>query len=233
MSTETRVQIGETTIEIVAQNLLQMTTPAIMLSANNNLRTSPIHWSWSQEVEKRAGSTYREECSWVSRSAGPTGLPQGCAAVTGAGALSTSTSLRWVIQAITTHYDNHSNRRPATPEIVYQAVRAGLEKAEVFRIDAVATYVMAIRKGFSSASDDQMAEALFRALFDHAAVASSLKCLMVCETDAARLATAVTAMNRVVQTRISVQPNVKATARWSESPSSEVVEAEGRVAKND
>ena len=186
----TRIQIAGTTIEIANQGLLPTTAAAIMLSANNHLKASPTRWRWSQEVEKQAGSSYQDECAWLSRSAGPDGLHQGSAVVTGAGDLAATTPLRRVVQAITIHYDQTGKRRPATPAIVYRAVRAGLEKAEIYPIPAVATYLMAIRPGYGAGSDDQLADALFRAFVDHAAIAASVAQIIVCETDPARLALA-------------------------------------------
>lgn len=107
--------------------------------------------------------------------------------MTGAGILASTTPLRWVIQAITIRYDQQKNRTPATPEVVYRAVRAGLEKAEVYRIPAVATYLMGLKPHYRTAPEDQMAEALFRAMLDHAMIATSTHHLRICEDDPSRL----------------------------------------------
>lgn len=51
----TRVLVGHTLVEVVEQKLLQVSAPAVMLSANNHLKSNPTHWSWSQAVENLAG----------------------------------------------------------------------------------------------------------------------------------------------------------------------------------
>src|SRR5712692_5423995 len=122
---EAHIQIGKTVIEVVAQDLLHALVPAIMLSANNELQANPTRPSRSLDVERQAGRAYREECEWLSAAGGPGGLHQGSAVVTGAGELALTTPIRWVIQAVTIHYDKNKHRTPATPAIVYGAVRAG------------------------------------------------------------------------------------------------------------
>jgi O-acetyl-ADP-ribose deacetylase (regulator of RNase III) len=183
VSDETIAQIGTTRVEVVNAGLLETDAPAIMLSANNGLRANPTRPSRSLDVERRAGPTYHEECAWLSRSAGLEGLKTGTAVVMGSGDLGQNGPIRWVLQAVTIHYDQNKKRTPATPEIVYHAARAGLEKAEIYRIGAVATYLMATRPDYRTASPDEMAEALFNAILDHAAIASSVEVVRICETD--------------------------------------------------
>lgn len=61
----------------------------------------------------------------------------------------------------------------------------------------MATYIMAIRQGYATGPNEQMAEALFRALFDHAAITTSIERLVVCERDPARFDLAVYAMSKI------------------------------------
>jgi O-acetyl-ADP-ribose deacetylase (regulator of RNase III) len=196
---KTSLQIGATRVEIVNAGLLEANTSAIMLSANNKLKAGS---GWSREVEKHAGSMYLEECAWLSRSAGSQGLSPGTAVVAGAGDLARTSPIRRIIQAITIRYDNNSQRVPATPEIVYGAVRAGLEKAEIYHIGAVATYLMAVRPGFATAPPEEMSEALFRAVLDHAAIASSVKLVSICESDPSKYLLAQGALNKVAGKRV-------------------------------
>jgi O-acetyl-ADP-ribose deacetylase (regulator of RNase III) len=185
VSDDTIVQIGTTRVEIVSEGLLATNAPAIMLSANNGLRANPTRPSRSRDVEQRAGPAYHEECARLSRSVGLEGLKTGTAVVMGSGDLGQNGPIRWIIQAVTIHYDQNKKRTPATPEIVYRAVRAGLEKAETYRIDTVATYLITIRPDYRTAPADDMAEALFRAVLDHAAIASSVQLIRICEPDLA------------------------------------------------
>jgi O-acetyl-ADP-ribose deacetylase (regulator of RNase III) len=170
-----------------------------MLSANNNLKAGS---GWAKEVEKRAGSMYLEECKWLSRSAGLQGLSQGTAVVAGAGDLARTGPVRWIIQAITIGYYNDGQRVLATPEIVYRAVRAGLEKAEIYHIGEVATYLMAVRPAFATAPPGEMSEALFRAVHDHAAIASSVELVSICETDPSNYLLAQGALNKIDAKRV-------------------------------
>jgi len=202
VSDKTSLQIGATRVEIVNVGLLDANTSAIMLSANNKLKASPKRPSWSQEVEKRAGSMYLEECAWLSRSASSQGLSPSTAVVAGAGDLARTGPVRWIIQAITIRYDDHGRRVPATPEIVYRAVRAGLEKAEIYHIGMVATYLMAVRPAYATAPPNEMSEALFRAVLDHAAIASSVELVSICETDPSNYLLAQGALNKIAAKRV-------------------------------
>lgn len=193
--------IGTARIGVIQQDLLPAQVSAIMLSANNHLRASPTRWSWSQEVERRAGQAYVDECTWVSQSAGPDGLVPGSAVVMGAGALAPGSRLRFVIQAVTIRYDRSGSRQPATPQIVYRAVRSALEKAEIFHVDTIATYLMAIRPGYGAVSDDLLADALCRALVDHAAIAHSIQEILICEADPGRFALAEQALSKAAARR--------------------------------
>lgn len=204
MSDKTSLQIGATRVEIVNAELLEANTSAIMLSANNKLEAGS---GWALKVKKRAGSMYLEECAWLSRSAGLQGLSQGTAVVVGAEDLVRTSPIRRIIQAITIGYDENNRRIPATPEIVYRAVRAGLEKAEIYHIGEIATYLMAVRpadaKGpFATAPPDEMSEALFRAVLDHAAIASSVKLVSICETDPSNHLLAQEALNKIAAKRM-------------------------------
>src|ERR671925_209740 len=59
---EAAVQVGETTVAFVAGSLVEQDVAALLLSANNRLGAKPGRWSWSLEVERRAGPNYVQEC---------------------------------------------------------------------------------------------------------------------------------------------------------------------------
>ncbi|MBI4491360.1 MAG: hypothetical protein HY690_01015 [Chloroflexi bacterium] len=200
MSVQPLVTIGRTTIEVLAGELLDQPVEAILLSANNGLKANQTKWSWSREVEQRAGAAYTAECRDVVAAAGTNGLAQGSAVVTGAGCLAHHRELRWILQAITIGY-RPGQRAPATPAIVYGAVRAALERAETFRVASVATYLMAIRPGYGAPSPEALAGALMRALLDHAAVATSVQRVVVCESNQSRLDLALSALEQGAEER--------------------------------
>jgi O-acetyl-ADP-ribose deacetylase (regulator of RNase III) len=179
-------------IEVIRGRLVDQPVAALLLSANNRLANRTGR---SLDVEHAAGPTYAAECR--DRAAGGSeGLPLGSAVVTGGGQLAAGSYRRWILQAITIGDRSDNSRIPATPGIVYSATRAALEKAELFRIDTVATYLMAQRPGYATRPPDEMAEALCRALRDHAAVAVSLTRILLCEEDATAVARATQALDR-------------------------------------
>jgi O-acetyl-ADP-ribose deacetylase (regulator of RNase III) len=192
-----RERIGRTSIEVIAGDLLEQEVGAVMLSANRQIKAGS---GCALAVEQRAGRGYLAEMERMVRTAGPEGLARGGAAVMSGGAHRGGEIRRWVLQAITMEY-RHGQRVPATPEVVYGAVRAALEKAEAFRMPSVATYLMVQRPGYGSARPEVMAEALMEALVDHAAVATSVRRIVVCETDAVKLTRAVEALQHVLRRR--------------------------------
>ncbi len=185
-------------IEVTQGRLVDQPVAALLLSANNQLNAGS---GWSLECERLCGPGYCAECREVAAAAGREGLPRGSAVVTGGGKLAQGGRRRWILQAITIRYEPDGTRVKASPRIVYRAVRTALEKAELFRIESVATYLMVQKADYRNGTADEMAEALFRALVDHAAVASSVKRIVVCAADAAEEARARQAHVRARQAR--------------------------------
>lgn len=183
MSVMQQYTVGNTIVGVAQAHLFQAGAEAILLSANNGLRTSKVRPSRARDVEQNAGPNYEVECQRLVAAAGPDGLPVGSAWVTTGGALAMGRTNRWVIQAVTIHYDAQGGRTPATPQVIYKAVRAGLEKAELIRANSVATYLMAQSPGYGTPTPDAVALELCQALLDHAAIAASVQRLMICETD--------------------------------------------------
>lgn len=192
--------------EVVVEqiDLLAGPTASVILSANNNLRASATRWSWSQEVETRAGAAYVAECERIARAAGTEGLAQGTAAATSAAGLTSRGGPTLVLQAVTIRYDRHGQRHGASPEVVYAATRAALEKAEIFGADSVATYLMGIRPGYSAgASTDSLADAHCLALLDHAAISRMIRRIAIRESDPRRVGLATAALARCSAIRLS------------------------------
>lgn len=184
-------------IQVVRGNLIEQPVAALLLSANNRLAAGSGR---SLAVEGLAGRAYVAECRALA-ALGPDGLPLGSAVVTSGGKLVLGGHRRWILQAITVGYRADRSRIPATPGILYGAVRAALERAELLRIDAVATYLMAQRPGYATRPADEMAEALCGALLDHAAVAASVRRIILCEQAAADVARATKALDRASTAR--------------------------------
>ncbi|HEX5414185.1 MAG TPA: macro domain-containing protein [Chloroflexota bacterium] len=177
MEIKEAIVVGQVSIDVVEGNLLAQPVTAIMLSANNKLEGGS---GFANTILSLAGPTYEQECEEVARAAGPEGLRTGSATVVGGYGLAQGNLRRRVIQAITIHY-RHGNRTPAPPEVVYRAVRSGLEKAELYRVSSVATYLMAMRPGYRTQLPDIMAEALCRAVIDHATIAGSVSRIVIVE----------------------------------------------------
>jgi O-acetyl-ADP-ribose deacetylase (regulator of RNase III) len=185
-------------IEVVQGRLAEQPVAALLLSANNRLANRTGR---SFDVEQAAGPSYVVECRDRAAGCGD-GLPLGSAVVTGGGRLAAGSYRRWILQAITIGYRSDNSRIPASPGIVYSATRAALEKAELFRIDSVATYLMVQRAGYATRPPDEMAEALCRALLDHAAVAVSVARIVLCEEDATGVERATEALDRARASRV-------------------------------
>lgn len=149
-----------------------------MVSANNGLIGGS---SRAKDIALAAGPGYETECAEVAGSFGSDGIPQGRAVVTGGYRLAQGNLRRRIIQAITIAYHNGA-RVKATPEIVYRAARAGLELAETYHIASISTYLMAARYPcYATRQEAEMAEALCRAVIDHAGIAVSINRVVICE----------------------------------------------------
>lgn len=185
-----------TSIEVVEGKLTEQPVAALMLSANSGLRAGS---GWSKRVEELAGPGYVGECADLA--ARPGGLPVGGAVVMGGRRLAAEGQRRWVLQAITIRYQRDGSRVPATPAVVYAAARAALDLAELYRIESVATYLMAQRDGYRTASADEIADALCRALTDHAGIAVSVRRLVICQETTAEAIRADAALQRARQQR--------------------------------
>ena len=195
--------VGNVIVAVAQVGLLHAGAEAVMLAANNNLRASwdPNHWSWSQAAENAAGPAYLNECPRIVAAAGRDGLEQVDAVVTGGGYLTNGRTNQWVIQAVTIHYTN-GHTTPATRQIVYKAVRVGLEKAEAFHAGRIATYLMVQRPGYGVQLPEPLALSLCEALLDHAAVATSVQRLMICETDPQLHGRALEALDQAFRSRV-------------------------------
>jgi O-acetyl-ADP-ribose deacetylase (regulator of RNase III) len=184
-------------IEILRGSLVGQPVAALLLSANNRLAAGS---GWSLEVKRLAGPSYAAECRALA-SVGPVGLPIGGAAITGGGKLARGGHRRWILQAITIGYRADGSRIPATPGVLYASVRVALEHAEVFRMRSIATYLMAQRPKYATCPPEEMAEALCSALVDHAAVATSVERIIICERADIDLSRAAQALHRAKSMR--------------------------------
>lgn len=171
------VMQGATRVEVVDHDLLADPASALMISANNRLTARSGR---AAAVGRQPWPGYTAECQRLSSAAGTAGVPQGSAAIV-RGALDPGAPHHWIIHAITLAYDHHDRRVLATPEVVYGAVRAGLEKAELFQIEEVATYLMALRDGYQAASLDLIAQACCQGIVDHASIARAVRRIAICE----------------------------------------------------
>lgn len=207
MSLIAQIVVGGAVIDVVDGDLLAQPVEALMISANNLLRGKS---SWAGKVRMRAGLAYEAECRELARSHGTDGIGQGRAAVTGGYELARGNLRRRIIQAITIAYRGNA-RQKATPEILYRATRAGLERAEIYRVSSVATYLMAARPQYATRPPDDMAETLARALIDHAASASSVTQVVICEHNEPadtfdRVGTAARALAAAYSSRFGAHP---------------------------
>jgi O-acetyl-ADP-ribose deacetylase (regulator of RNase III) len=203
MPSKDKIVVDSMVIEVVVGDLLTQPVEAVMISANNWLRGKS---SWAGKIKAKAGPAYDAECQELSQSYGPRGISLGRAVVTGGYGLAHGDLRRRIIQAITIAYPGNPRVR-ATPEILYRATRAGLERAEFYRVSSVATYLMAARfPDYATKPEQVMAEALCRALIDHAASASSVIHAIICEHNAPsdgfdRVSTAVKALKAAYASR--------------------------------
>src|SRR5260370_40422265 len=151
---------------------------AVIFSANSHLQTAT---GGAHDVTRVAGPEYQKACAALLEGHSD-GLPQGSAWMTGsAGEEFTLTAgKRKIIQAITLRYFNEERIR-ATPEIVYHAARAAFAIADEAGIDSIATYLWAIRDGYSTAPPAEMAAALVLAAADHGSDAVNLRRIAICE----------------------------------------------------
>jgi O-acetyl-ADP-ribose deacetylase (regulator of RNase III) len=177
MASLAKIVVGDVVIDVVDENLLDQPVEAIMISANNLLRGKSGR---AKDVKKAAGPIYEAECSELADAFRPAGVPQGTAVVTGGYNLAQGNVRRRVIQAITIAYHS-SVQTKASPEILYRATRAGLEKAELYRVTSVATYLMTARAGYATHPEAVMAETLCRTLIDHARIARSVNHIVIAE----------------------------------------------------
>lgn len=171
------VTLGAVSVEVVDHDLLADPAPALLVSANNRLTARSGR---AAVIGRQGWPGYAAECQRLSSAAGPAGVPRGTAVIA-RGAPDPAAPHHWIIHAITLAYDHHDRRVLATPEVVYGAVRAGLEKAELFQAGAVATYLMALRDGYHAASLDLMAQACCEAIVDHAGIARAVRRIAICE----------------------------------------------------
>lgn len=196
-SGEHTLQCGNVAITFRAGSLIEQPVQALLVASNNQLRPDLRRWSWALEVQQRAGQAHVAECQARVRAAGEAGFAPGQATITGAGLLAAAGPCRWVLHDITTGAQER-DRTPATPDVVYGAVRRALELAEVFHVSRVATYPMAGWPG-DVAPAPALLEALCRAVAGHAAISGALQRIIICDQDAGHLDLAAQNMARILQ----------------------------------
>ncbi|MSQ43655.1 MAG: hypothetical protein EXR45_05540 [Chloroflexi bacterium] len=197
-STARAVTVGNLTITVVAENLLTLEAEALILSANKRLNGGS---GLSAAVERAAGPSFVAERDRIVPTGPSNGFFRGTAVVTSSGNLAAGRLRRRLIHAITIKYE-HGHRIPTTPEIVYAAVRDALDRAEVYGIESLGTYLMATRTArvgeapWATAPRDIMATALVRAVLDHARIANHVRTVTICETEPERFDMAWEALRR-------------------------------------
>lgn len=127
-------------MNVVAESLLTLEAEALILSANKRLNGG----SGLSAAVERAGPTFMAERDRIVPTGPSNGFFRGTAVVTSSGNLAAGRLRRRLIHAITIKYE-HGHRLPTTPEIVYAAVRDALDRAEVYGIGSLGTYLMATR----------------------------------------------------------------------------------------
>ena len=197
-STARAVTVGNLTVNVVAESLLTLEAEALILSANKRLNGGS---GLSAAVERAAGPTFVAERDRIVPTGPSNGFFRGTAVVTSSGNLAAGRLRRRLIHAITIKYE-HGHRLPTTPEIVYAAVRDALDRAEVYGIGSLGTYLMATRTArageapWATAPREVMATALVRAILDHARIANHVRTVTICETEPERLDMAWEALRR-------------------------------------
>ena len=192
------VTVGNLTVNVVAENLLTIEAEALILSANKRLNGGS---GLSAAVERAAGPSFVAERDRIVPTGPSNGFFRGTAVVTSSGNLAADGWRRRLIHAITIKYE-HGHRIPTTPEIVYAAVRDALDRAEVYGIGSLGTYLMATRTArageapWATAPREVMATALVRAILDHARIANHVRTVSICETEPERFDMAWEALRR-------------------------------------
>lgn len=185
---------GATQLRVVACAPLDAPAEAIVISANNWLDAGSGE---ALEVRQRTGPAYDVACRRVASAAPPGGLTPGTAVTMLGHALTPNGPPKVIVQAITIRYPQRGSahgRVKATPNIVYRAASAALYEANRHNAHTVAVYLMTLRNGYCTRPAHVMADAMCRALVDHAAAGSPIRQVLVCETDPDRLLLAAQAL---------------------------------------
>lgn len=200
MTPDAVFRIGGTTVAVVALELLDAPTPAVVVASNNWLQPEP--GSVASDVMTRAGEAYATELRAAVASAPDAGIPPGAAVPVRGHDLVANDARQAVIHVVTTLYPRRGSfegRVPGTPQAVYAAVRNAVAITVEMEARAVSLSLIGLRPGSATEAPPVMAAAFARALADHLAPGVALDAVLVCEADDRRRALACEALAAVVR----------------------------------
>gem|GEM_PF-977048 len=209
MSPDAVFRIGTTTVAVVALDLLDAPTPAIVVASNNWLQPEP--GSLASDVMTRAGDAYAADLRAAVAQASEEGIPPGAAVPIRGHDLVEGDARQAVLHAITTSYPRRGSfegRGVSTPQVVYAAVRNAMAMGVEMDARAVSLSMIGLRPGSASEAPPLMAAAFARGLADHLAPGVNLDAVLVCEADDRRRALACEALAAVVRAgELATQPD--------------------------
>jgi hypothetical protein len=200
MSPDAVFRIGTTTVAVVALELLEAPTPAIVVASNNWLQPEP--GSLASDVMTRAGDAYAADLRAAVAQAPEEGIPPGAAVPIRGHGLVDGEARQAVLHAITTSYPRRGSfegRGVSTPQVVYAAVRNAVAMGVQMEARAVSLSMIGLRPGSASEAPPVMAAAFARGLADHLAPGVNLDAILVCESDDRRRALACESLAAVVR----------------------------------
>jgi hypothetical protein len=199
MAPDAVFRIGDTTVAVVALELLEAPTPAIVVASNNWLQPEP--GSLASDVMTRAGDAYAADLRAVVAQAPEEGIPPGAAVPIRGHDLVEGDARQAVLHVITTLYPRRGSfegRSASTPQVVYAAVRNAVAMGVQMEARAVSLSLIGLRAGSATEAPPIMAAAFARAIADQLAPGVNLDAVLVCEADDRRRALACEALAAVV-----------------------------------
>jgi O-acetyl-ADP-ribose deacetylase (regulator of RNase III) len=200
MAPDAVFRIGTTTVAVVALELLEAPTPAIVIASNNWLQPEP--GSLASDVMTRAGEAYAADLRAAVAQAPEEGIPPGAAVPIRGYDLAEGDARQAILHVITTSYPRRASfegRIASTPQVIYAAVRNAVAMGVQMEARAVSLSMMGLRAGSATEAPPVMAAAFARGLADHLAPGVNLDAILVCETDDRRRALACEAIAAVVR----------------------------------
>ena len=200
MTPDAVFRIGSTTVAVVALELLEAPTPAIVVASNNWLQPDP--GSLASDVMTRAGNAYEADLRAAVAQAPEEGIPPGAAVPIRGHDLVEGDARQAILHVITTSYPRRGSfegRIPSTPQVVYAAVRNAIAMGAQMEARALSLSLIGLRAGSATEAPPVMAAAFARGLADHLAAGVNLEAILVCEADDRRRALACEAIAAVVR----------------------------------